>query len=111
MEIKFNKLAAIRSSLGLSQKQLADKIGMPVQTYNRKENGKFQFKDNEKLRIKELFSEHYHDITIDDIFFWSIRMQNEHFVFKKGRIIMLIEPLTESIYKKETLNIGGPINE
>ena len=38
-------------------------------------------------------------------------MQNEHFVFKKGRIIMLIEPLTESIYKKETLNIGGPINE
>ena len=22
-------------------------------------------------------------------------MQNEHFVFKKGRIIMLIEPLTE----------------
>lgn len=111
MEIKFNKLAAIRSSLGLSQKQLADKIGMPVQTYNRKENGKFQFKDNEKLRIKELFSEHYHDITIDDIFFWSIRMQNEHFVFKKERIIMLIEPLTESIYKKETLNIGGPINE
>ena len=69
MEIKYNKLAGIRATLGMNQTELANKIGMTKQTYCRKENGQAQFKDEEKIAIKEIFSEYYKGITIDDIFF------------------------------------------
>lgn len=57
------KLASIRRSKNISQRELAKVIGVATETYNNKELGKTQFKASEMFAIANCFN-----MTIDEIF-------------------------------------------
>jgi DNA-binding XRE family transcriptional regulator len=49
------KLAALRRYHNISQKEMADLIGVDLRTYVNKENGQSQFKANEMFAIARKF--------------------------------------------------------
>lgn len=57
------KLAALRRYHNLSQKDMAELIGVDLRTYINKETGQSQFKANEMFAIARKFQK-----PIDDIF-------------------------------------------
>ncbi|MCC9878892.1 helix-turn-helix domain-containing protein, partial [Streptococcus agalactiae] len=60
-----DKLRGYRVMLGLTQKDMSDKLNISLQSYNNKETGKSAFNDKERLAIKSMVSEIKPDITID----------------------------------------------
>lgn len=64
-----NEVAKLRRYKGLTQTDLAKKLGISLQSLYRKEKGLTPFSDNEKILLKELFSEDFPAISIDEIFF------------------------------------------
>lgn len=61
--MKQEKLASIRRSKNISQREVADLLGVATETYNNKELGKTQFKANEMFLIADFFGK-----KIDEIF-------------------------------------------
>lgn len=59
-----NKLKAYRVMLGKKQEDIAKIIGIGLNTYNLKENGKSSFSLEEAKKIADYFN-----TTIDDLFF------------------------------------------
>lgn len=57
------KLAALRRLYNISQKEMADIIGVDLRTYQNKEAGLSQFKANEMFAIAQKFQ-----LPIDQIF-------------------------------------------
>lgn len=57
------KLAALRRYHGISQKEMADYLGIDLRTYINKESGQSQFKANEMFAIARKFGK-----PIDEIF-------------------------------------------
>ena len=55
--------------LGLTQKELSDKLGISLQSYNNKETGKNAFNDRERLAIRDMVKKVEPDITIDELFY------------------------------------------
>ena len=55
--------------LNLTQKETAIKLGISYVSYCNKENGKRDFKDNEKLKFKKMLEPHFPNITLEEIFF------------------------------------------
>ena len=55
--------------VGLTQQELASKLGISVQSYRNKEKGRVAFKDSEKIFIRELFGRVVKGITLEDLFF------------------------------------------
>ncbi|NEZ46120.1 helix-turn-helix transcriptional regulator [Clostridium niameyense] len=64
MTKEFKKLKAYRQLKGINQSAMADLIGVSLNTYNFKENGKKQFTLQEAKSISDYFG-----VTIDEIFF------------------------------------------
>ncbi len=64
-----SKLRGYRVMLGLTQQQIANKLGISLQSYNNKELGKTSFNDKERLAIKSMVAEIKPDITIDELFY------------------------------------------
>lgn len=64
-----NKIAGYRGMLGMTQKEMADYLGILPQSYSNKERGETPFKDDEKRKIKEILTPYFPGITIDEIFF------------------------------------------
>ncbi|HEM2541002.1 TPA: transcriptional regulator [Streptococcus suis] len=64
-----SKLKGYRVMLGLTQKNMADKLEISLQSYNNKETGKTPFTDRERLIIREQVREIKPDITIDELFY------------------------------------------
>ncbi|HEM4990629.1 TPA: transcriptional regulator [Streptococcus suis] len=64
-----SKLKGYRVMLGLTQKNMADKLDISLQSYNNKETGKTPFNDRERLIIREQVREIKPDITIDELFY------------------------------------------
>ena len=60
-----SKLRGYRVMLGLTQQQMADKLGISLQSYNNKELKKTPFNDKEKSMVAEIKP----DITIDELFY------------------------------------------
>ena len=58
-----------RKILGLTQGEMARKIGISEQSYWNKENGRRVFNDREKLIVRDVLKQFFPDITVDDIFF------------------------------------------
>ena len=58
-----------RESLGLTQKEMAQKIGISKQSYWNKENGRRKFNDKEKKIIRDIIRDYVPNVTIDRIFF------------------------------------------
>lgn len=55
--------------LGLTQKEIAEKLGMTRESYINKEQGRSSFKDEEKRVFKNLLIPLFPNITIENIFF------------------------------------------
>ena len=64
-----SKVARVRKYKGLTQTDLSKILGISLQSYSRKEQGKTPFSDNEKIIIKNLFIDDFPEITIDELFF------------------------------------------
>ncbi|EGE53289.1 helix-turn-helix transcriptional regulator [Streptococcus parauberis] len=64
-----SKLKGYRVMLGLTQKELSDKLGISLQSYNNKETGKNAFNDRERLAIRDMVKQVKSDITIDELFY------------------------------------------
>ncbi|HEO2821155.1 TPA: helix-turn-helix domain-containing protein [Streptococcus agalactiae] len=64
-----DKLRGYRVMLGLTQKDMSDKLNISLQSYNNKETGKSAFNDKERLAIKSMVAEIKPDITIDELFY------------------------------------------
>ena len=64
-----SKLKGYRVMLGFTQQQMADKLGISLQSYNNKELRKTPFNDKERLAIKSIVAEIKPDITIDELFY------------------------------------------
>lgn len=73
-----NKVKGYRAMLGLTQKQIAELLGITPQSYSSKEIGIRSFKDSEKIKLKELFGEIDANLTIDSIFFNQIVSKSKH---------------------------------
>lgn len=56
-------LIKLRKDANLTQKEIADMIGISDSAYSRKESGESSFKDFEMFKIREIFKK-----PIDDIF-------------------------------------------
>ena len=67
--INLSKLKGYRVMLGLTQKELSDKLGISLQSYNNKETGKNAFNDRERLAIRDMVKQVKSDITIDELFY------------------------------------------
>lgn len=64
-----NKIRGYRTMLGLTQKEMAERLNISAQSYFNKENGNVAFKDREKMQIKEMLLPLFPNITLEDIFF------------------------------------------
>ncbi|MDK6804238.1 transcriptional regulator [Aerococcus sp. UMB7834] len=64
-----NKIRGYRTMLGLTQTDMADKLGITKQSYWLKEHGKISFNDKDKVIILELFKAVDPTLTIDALFF------------------------------------------
>lgn len=63
--------------LSLTQKQMAQKLGISKQAYWNKENGVNSFTDKEKVVFKEILIPYFPSIKIDDIFFTDKELRVE----------------------------------
>ena len=63
------KVKGFRNMLNLSQKEVADMLGLSKQSFSLKERGKVKFTIDEMKTLKNLFSSINPHITIEDIFF------------------------------------------
>ena len=63
------KVKGYRVMVGLTQQELASKLGISVQSYRNKEKGRVAFKDSEKIFIRDLFGRVVKGITLEDLFF------------------------------------------
>lgn len=61
------KLKARRAELALSQKQMADKVGISIASYSRKENSQSSFTVKEVIEIKKTLALSNEDVV--NIFF------------------------------------------
>lgn len=64
-----NKVTGYRNMLGLSQKEMAKKLNISANAYRSKESGKVDFKDSEKIIIKEMILPLFPEVTLEEIFF------------------------------------------
>lgn len=64
-----NKVKGYRTMLGVTQKELAKKLNITIQSISNKERGVTSFTDKEKIIIKTMLEPHFPNITIDEIFF------------------------------------------
>lgn len=64
-----DKVKGYRIMLGLTQKEVANKLNISISSYINKETGRTAFKDNEKLLFKELLTPYFSNITLEEIFF------------------------------------------
>lgn len=67
--MKKNLVRGYRSVLGISQSDMAKKLGMSTNTYADKENGKRFFTDIEMLKFKDLLRSRGIKVEVQDIFF------------------------------------------
>lgn len=68
-DVKINKIKGYRNFLGMNQTQMATALGITLTAYRNKENGKTEWKDSERIMIKELLTPYFPGITIDQLFY------------------------------------------
>ena len=61
-----NRVKAGRIKLGYTQKQMAEKMEMPLSTYKDKENKKTEFTESEINDYLKLTEEKYEDVFMPD---------------------------------------------
>lgn len=72
-----NAIKGYRNHLGMTQKQLADHLGMSVTSYRNKENGITSFTDVEKVEFTHLVNNIFPDASIESIFFSKYKTKKD----------------------------------
>lgn len=67
--MKKTKLRFYREELGKKQLDFARLLRISPQFYNAKENGKYNFRDDEKIIIKKEIEKQFPNITLEELFF------------------------------------------
>ena len=62
---KLNKLKGARAEKGYSQGEMADKLGISRDSYNKKENGRSEFKLSEIIAIMDILDKGFEDIFLE----------------------------------------------
>lgn len=79
-----NKVKGYRCSLGLTQKKMADILGMSTNSYASKENGKSDFKVKEINKFINFMKKN--NIIVDKEIFFTVKVQKLQFRrLKHGR--------------------------
>ena len=68
-EINLNKLAGYRVMLGFNQENFGKLLGITKQSYGQKENGKRDFTDSEKKKLKEYLIKFFPEVSYEELFF------------------------------------------
>lgn len=68
--MKPRKVLAYRKDSNLTQKEVADVLGISVDAYSKKERGVNEFKENEMIKFAKLINKKDKNATIEKIFFW-----------------------------------------
>lgn len=63
------RVKGYRVMLGLTQREMADVLGLSAQSYYLKENGRVKFTYDEMRIFRDRVQTIMPDVTIDDIFF------------------------------------------
>lgn len=58
-----------RKFSGYTQSDLARFLGISLQSYWKKENGKVPFSDEEKIKVRDILGKHDSSLTIEKLFF------------------------------------------
>lgn len=58
-----------RKQLGLTQREMAEIIGITEQSYWNKENERRKFTDEEKVKVRDYLRRYVPNVTVDHIFF------------------------------------------
>ena len=61
------EIKGARTRLGYSQQYMADKLGMSVHSYQKKESGKIRFTEEEKFKVGEMLE--LNGTQLDDFLF------------------------------------------
>ena len=64
-----NNIAKYRRYLGITQKEMAKRIGIGRSTFHLKEKGKLDFTQTEILKITKEIRKTFPDITVEELFF------------------------------------------
>lgn len=64
-----NRISGYRNMIGLTQEEMAKKLGITEGTYRRKEKGLSRFKDTEIIIFYNLIRERDSNVKLEDIFF------------------------------------------
>ena len=65
--MKYPKLKGKRAELGLTQNEMAFKLGISTSAYNLKECGQREFKTDEIAKILNIFNSKFEDIFISEL--------------------------------------------
>lgn len=65
-----------RNMVGLTQFEMAKKLGCSLSSYQAKENGKVHFRDNEKQLFITFLMQKGIEVSIEEVFFKSNRQNN-----------------------------------
>lgn len=68
-DILINKVVGYRKMLSMTQKDMAEKLGLSEGQYRAKEKGKYPFRDYEMQKFHDVVREKIKNVKITDIFF------------------------------------------
>jgi len=60
-----NRIKSKRVLLGLTQEEMAEKLGIAVSTYKKKEHGKTDFTESEINKFLEVTESEYEDVFLE----------------------------------------------
>lgn len=63
------KILGYRKMLSLTQKEMAEKLGLSEGQYRAKEKGYYDFSESEMMKFYKVVHEKNNDVKITDIFF------------------------------------------
>ena len=70
MEIsKLDKIAGYRKMLNLTQDDMANLLGISLSSYNKRENGRVDFSDKQKIIIRDIITRHFPNENMESLFF------------------------------------------
>jgi ps3 protein 14-like transcriptional regulator len=70
MEIsKLDKITGYRRMLNLTQKDMANLLGISLSAYNKRENGYIDFSDKQKIIIRDIITRYFPNENMESLFF------------------------------------------
>jgi ps3 protein 14-like transcriptional regulator len=70
MEIsKLDKITGYRRMLKLTQKDMANLLGISLSAYNKRENGYIDFSDKQKIIIRDIITRYFPNENMESLFF------------------------------------------